>query len=219
MAATRRIAPPTLEIEKQLFTSGHATVAGIDEVGRGAIAGPVCVGVVVVTATCGDIPPGLTDSKLLSAKRREELCQPVADWAHAASLGWASAGEIDAHGIVPALRLAAERALASLSVAPTAVVLDGSHDWLRRATRVNDANAAAFAGEVVVLPKADQRCASVSAASVLAKVRRDALMAELSTAHPEYGWDDNKGYGSAAHRAAIASLGPTEHHRVSWNLV
>jgi len=84
---------------------------------------------------------------------------------------------------------------------------------------VNDANAAAFAGEVVVLPKADQRCASVSAASVLAKVRRDALMAELSTAHPEYGWEDNKGYGSAAHRAAIASLGPTEHHRVSWNLV
>lgn len=219
MATTRRIAPPTLEIENQLFASGHATVAGIDEVGRGAIAGPVCVGVVVVTATCGDIPLGLTDSKLLSAKRREELCQPVTDWAHAASLGWASAGEIDEYGIVPALRLAAERALSSLSVAPTAVVLDGSHDWLRRATRVKDADTVAFTGDVVVLPKADQRCASVSAASVLAKVRRDALMAELSMAHPEYGWEGNKGYGSASHREAIAALGPTEHHRVSWNLV
>jgi ribonuclease HII len=209
MTTTRRIAPPTLDIENQLFARGHVTVAGIDEVGRGAIAGPVCVGVVVVTATCGDIPNGLTDSKLLSAKRREELCQPLTEWAHAASLGWASAAEIDEHGIVPALRLAAERALSSLSALPTAVVLDGSHDWLRRATRVN----------VVVLPKADQRCASVSAASVLAKVRRDALMAELSAVHPEYGWSGNKGYGSASHREAIASLGPTEHHRVSWNLV
>lgn len=219
MVTTRRSVPPTLDIESQLFARGHAAVAGIDEVGRGAIAGPVCVGVVVVTATCGDIPSGLTDSKLLSAKRREELCQPVTEWAHAASLGWASAGEIDAHGIVPALRLAAERALSSLSLLPTAVVLDGSHDWLRRATRVNDADAVAFTGDVVVLPKADQRCASVSAASVLAKVRRDALMAELSMVHPEYGWAGNKGYGSAAHREAIVSFGPTEHHRVSWNLV
>lgn len=219
MVTTRRIAPPTLEIENQLFASGHATVAGIDEVGRGAIAGAVCVGVVVVTAACGDIPLGLTDSKLLSAKRREELCQPVTDWAHAASLGWASAGEIDEYGIVPALRLAAERALFALSVTPTAVVLDGSHDWLRRATRVKDADAVAFTGDVVVLPKADQRCASVSAASVLAKVRRDSLMAELSKAHPEYGWEGNKGYGSASHREAITALGPTEHHRVSWNLV
>jgi ribonuclease HII len=219
MTTTRRIAPPTLDIENQLFARGHVTVAGIDEVGRGAIAGPVCVGVVVVTATCGDIPNGLTDSKLLSAKRREELRQPLTEWAHAASLGWTSAGEIDAHGIVPALRLAAERALSSLSVSPTAVVLDGSHDWLRRAKRVNSADALAFTGDVVVLPKADQRCASVSAASVLAKVRRDALMAELSAVHPEYGWSGNKGYGSASHREAIASLGPTEHHRVSWNLV
>ena len=124
MAATRKVDAPTLEIERKLFATGHHVVAGIDEVGRGAIAGPVCVGVVVVTSDCGDFPAGLTDSKLLSAKRRSELCEPVASWARAHALGWASAGEIDDHGIVPALRLAAERALMSLDVAPTAVVLD-----------------------------------------------------------------------------------------------
>jgi len=218
MAATRKVDAPTLEIERKLFATGHHVVAGIDEVGRGAIAGPVCVGVVVIPSDCGDFPVGLTDSKLLSAKRRSELCEPVASWARAHALGWASAGEIDDHGIVPALRLAAERALMSLDVAPTAVVLDGSHDWLRRAARTPDESVRVFEGDVLVLPKADQRCASVSAASVLAKVQRDSLMIELSMTHPEYGWDGNKGYGSSGHRQAIATHGVTTQHRVSWNL-
>lgn len=218
MAALRKVAAPTLEIERAMFANGHQFVAGIDEVGRGAIAGPVCVGVVVITSDCGDFPAGLTDSKLLTAKRRSELCAPVTSWARAHALGWASAAEIDDHGIVPALRLAAERALMSLDVAPTAVVLDGSHDWLRRAARTPDESVRVFEGDVLVLPKADQRCASVSAASVLAKVQRDSLMIELSTTHPEYGWDGNKGYGSSGHRQAIATHGVTTQHRVSWNL-
>ncbi len=219
MVTSRQVAPPTLDVEQALFAAGHTFVAGVDEVGRGAIAGPVCVGVVVITSECGDIPGRLTDSKLLSAKRRVELCEPVVMWARAHALGWASAREIDDHGIIPALRLAAERALATLEVVPSALVLDGTHDWLRRAARTSDASVRSFDGEVVVLPKADQRCASVSAASVLAKVQRDSLMVELSGTHPEYGWDGNKGYGSSAHRQAIVAHGVTSHHRVSWNLV
>ena len=83
MVTSRQVAPPTLDVEQALFAAGHTFVAGVDEVGRGAIAGPVCVGVVVITSECGDIPGRLTDSKLLSAKRRVELCEPVMMWARA----------------------------------------------------------------------------------------------------------------------------------------
>lgn len=158
--------PPTHTVERSLrATTGAKTVAGVDEVGRGAWAGPVTVCAAVTGLR--KPPAGLTDSKLISPKRRAELAPLLEDWVTAFGLGDASPQEIDDLGMTAALRLAAVRALEALPVRPDAVILDGKHDYLGEPWTVR------------TVIKGDQSCIAVAAASVIAKVRRDARMAEL----------------------------------------
>lgn len=227
---------PTRVLENALLAElgDGALVAGMDEVGRGALAGPVSVGVAVVSAgTSRRMPRGLADSKLLTAQSREDLVAPVQAWCTASAVGHASPGEIDALGIIAALRLAGRRALAELAgggVVPGMVILDGIHDWLAEPAQLE-----LFAPEppAVLVPgtaeevrtppvrtqvKGDARCAVVAAASVLAKVARDALMVGMHEEHPQYHWAGNKGYSSPEHVAALGEHGPCELHRRSWRL-
>lgn len=149
-------------------------------------------------------PEGLTDSKLLTARRRKALAEVLSDWVSAHAVGHASPQEIDQLGMTAALRLAAVRALEALPVRPDAVILDGRHDYLGQPWRVR------------TVVKGDVSCVPVAAASVLAKVTRDDLMARLGEDHPEYGFADNAGYPSPVHRAALERTGPTPYHRLSW---
>lgn len=210
---------PSLRVEKQLLGAGRVTVIGMDEVGRGAIAGPVAVGVAAVTVDIGRVPQGLADSKLLTAARREALDPVVRRWTRTA-VGMASASVVDEQGIVPALGQAGAAALGSLvadglSLDGAVVVLDGSFDWLTRAVPVT-LRAPSDPLEVVVRVKADRDCASVAAASVVAKVARDALMVAAHDEAPHYAWASNKGYGSTAHYEAIRAVGAHRLHRTSW---
>lgn len=218
---------PTLRHERVLLGNGARLVAGMDEVGRGALAGPVSVGVVVVDAATRTAPQGLTDSKLLTAAARESLVPQVRRWGVAWAVGHAGPAEIDAHGIVAALRLAGRRALAQVRRSCgeiDVVLLDGSHDWLSRpdVDLFEAADLDADPGErdpaVRTLVKADLQCSSVAAASVLAKVERDGLLSRLARQYPVYSWDQNKGYAAPAHLDALRRLGPTPQHRRSWNL-
>jgi len=208
---------PTLDVERGWIASGVSHVAGMDEVGRGALAGPVSVGVVLVGADTGEIPAGLADSKLLQARVRESLVPHIAAWCVASAIGHASPAEIDSLGIIGALRLAGTRALRALPIVPDVVILDGSHNWLTREQDLFDADAPAVQ-RVQMLVKADQICASVAAASVLAKVERDGLMCDLDAAVPGYAFATHKGYGSDLHRQAIRTLGASDAHRRSWRL-
>jgi ribonuclease HII len=183
------------------------------------------VGAVVVDDQAVRSLPGVRDSKLLSAARREALVPAIRSWAAAHAVGSTSADEIDRFGINVGLRLAALRALAQLPVPPDLVLLDGSHDWLSPPVGPDPLgvlpDSAARPPEplrVVTRVRGDRTCTSVAAASVLAKVARDAVMVELARAHPGYGWEVNKGYGTAAHLDALARLGPTPQHRMTWNL-
>ena len=206
---------PTLDLERGLLAAGATAVVGVDEVGRGALAGPVTVGLVVVDTTTQQAPDDVDDSKMLSRARRESLVAPLTQWCAGWSLGSASAAEIDAIGIVAALRLAFLRGYAQLTVQPSHVILDGRHNWIGGPDLLHpDAPDV----QVTTRVKADRECASVAAASVLAKVDRDAHMRALATQHPTFGWDSNVGYGAAVHLAAIRRDGPTEHHRRSWRL-
>lgn len=219
-----RSTPPTLEHECALAASvaedRPVVVVGLDEVGRGAIAGPVAVGACAVLIQDGTVsrplPADVRDSKLLSATRRDALVDPIRESAHASAIGWASPAEIDSQGIITALSLAARRALDGLGVPVDAVLLDGNVDVL--ADDSAPEGRAAPSPVVALRVKADRDCQSVAAASVLAKVARDAHMAELSHEAPAYGWEKNKGYGSAGHREAIGELGTHHQHRRSWNL-
>ena len=207
------VADPTLEVETAMHAAGARFVIGIDEVGRGAIAGPVAVGLCVVDASVGAHPAGLRDSKMLSEKRRVELAPLANDWALYTAVGLASADEVDGIGIVAALGLAAKRGLVALheagaDIGASVVLLDGSHDWL------NPALSSPLRVQTRV--KADRDCSSVAAASVVAKVHRDSLMIEADALRPGYGWAGNKGYGSAEHLAAITTLGATDLHRRTW---
>lgn len=205
----------SLDYEGALWQSGARVVAGIDEVGRGALAGPVSVGVVAVVA-CSTWPEGLADSKQLSRAQREALCPTLSTFGVARSVGHASPSEIDGVGIIAALRLAALRALAIIGPVD-AVLLDGKHDWLTVQPTLMDPEPEPTPPVTMVI-KGDGLCASIAAASVLAKVERDGLMRSAHESHPEYGWDGNKGYGAAAHLDALRRLGPTPLHRVSWAL-
>lgn len=203
---------PTLDFERELWALGAPVVIGLDEVGRGAVAGPVAVGAHAVLAGTTEFPAGLRDSKLLSEKRRALVAPLVAEWG-VGTVGYVSAAEIDAHGITAALGEAARRALLDLhargiDVTQAAIILDGSQDWLTPMLKA-PLNIRTRVG-------ADRLCASVAAASVGAKVSRDQLMCEADEAHPEYAWASNKGYGSAAHYAGIAAHGLTELHRHAW---
>jgi ribonuclease HII len=210
---------PELQLAAQ---TGSRYIAGIDEVGRGALAGPVTVGVVVIDLHM--LPPavkssgtgvwqpldGVRDSKLLSAAARKQWQPSICEHAEAYSVQHSTPQTIDAAGLSAALGAAGRAALSAvheqLSRTVDHVILDGVHDWLHAEVPVR------------TMPKADTQALSVACASVLAKVKRDSLMTELAEQHPAFGWDSNKGYGSAAHRAAIRAQGPTEHHRRSWNL-
>jgi ribonuclease HII len=214
---------PTLEVECALAARrgpGRRLVVGIDEVGRGALAGPVAVGacaIEVVDGLASPLPEGVRDSKKLTARRREALVQPILATARAGAVGWAGPAEIDEVGIMPALTRAALRALTALDLGQEevdAILLDGDVDVLTPSL----ATAGRPAPLVHLQVAADRDCASVSAASILAKVARDAHMVALDARAPDYGWASNKGYGSAAHRAAIDRLGTHEHHRRSWRL-
>ena len=212
---------PSLRVERALQRQGHRILAGMDEVGRGALAGPVTVGVVLIDETSRSAPTGIRDSKLLAPAARERLVPRVQRWALAYAVGHASADEIDEVGIIAALRLAGQRALAQCAIVPDLVILDGNHDWL---TAPEQVGLLAFAGEGVSTPpvttmiKADLRCSSVAAASVLAKVTRDRLMVEVDGEHPAYGWVENKGYAAPGHLQALRELGPSQLHRRSWRL-
>ena len=207
------VAGPTYEIERELAArgagrargaGGAVRVAGVDEVGRGAWAGPVVACAVIARPGFPDPPDGLTDSKRLTARRRAALAVLLPDWAQAHAIGAASHEEIDALGMTAALRLAAGRALDALPVRPDVVLLDGKHDYIGRPWTVRCA------------VRADLRSVSVAAASVIAKVHRDGLMAQLGVAHEEFAFADNAGYPSPVHQKALATAGPTPYHRLSW---
>ncbi len=204
---------PNYRFETELHASGSASVIGCDEVGRGALAGPVAVGMVVVDAHVGRWPKGLRDSKLLAEPKREELAPLCMSWVRHHAVGMASAEEIDEFGIMACLGMAGARAFAVLQASGASfdactIVLDGNYDYLTRALPVRV--------PVVSRIKADQSCASVSAASVIAKVHRDAVMIEQDAVHPGYGWASNKGYSSKGHFEAIGRLGASPLHRLTW---
>ncbi|MHB8245965.1 MAG: ribonuclease HII [Acidimicrobiales bacterium] len=206
---------PSLRAEGRCFADGCKAVAGMDEVGRGAWAGPVSVGIAVVTAGSGRrLPKGVRDSKQLTLAEREALYEPLgrslADWA----VGHASNEECDALGMTAAQRLAARRALDQLEVAPDVVLLDGRFDFLAdRATGVSGFP------PVRLIVKGDVTAKSISAASVLAKVTRDRLMALESDHYPWYSFERNRGYPAPAHKMALATWGCTPIHRRSWAFV
>ena len=208
------VAEPSLVLERRLLRE-HTHVIALDEVGRGALAGPVAVGATVVDAAAARrrVPQGLRDSKLVPEKRRPEVAARAGAWAPASAVGWASSAEIDDGGIMRALGLAASRAIIAAcgdawDPSTGLVILDGNHDYV----------SAVHPGTLTVrsIIKADRDCASVSAASVLAKVARDALMVQLAGEFPDYQWERNKGYASIEHREAIRRGGLTRHHRSSW---
>jgi ribonuclease HII len=195
---------PTLRTERKLWSAGDRVVVGIDEVGRGSWAGPVTVAAVV----SGDEHlSGVRDSKLLSPAEREVAARRVRGWARGIGVGHSSHVECDELGMTEALRRAAGRALCELSAQgfePDRIVLDGKHDYL------------AMPGTVRTIVKADQTVLSVAAASVVAKVTRDAMMAMEAEHFPAYGFESNRGYPAPTHKCALAGYGPTSIHRRSW---
>jgi len=208
------VAAPKLTLERKLLAE-YDLIISLDEVGRGALAGPVAVGAAMMDAAGARrrVPEGLRDSKLVSEKRRPDVAVRAAAWVQASATGWASAAEVDEVGIMRALGLAASRAIDGVvaqgaALAGALVILDGNHDYVSRV------HAAPLQVRSVV--KGDRDCASVSAASVIAKVARDTHMTQLHTSHPVYQWDRNKGYASAEHRAAIRESGLSPFHRSSW---
>ncbi len=210
-----------LEFERALLGRGEIVV-GIDEVGRGALAGPLTVGAVVICHESSP-PPGLNDSKLLSAAQRESLVEPLRAWAAAWSLGSVSAREIDAWGLRLALAVAATRAMNALAITPTHALIDGSFNLLRAPLDVALGHAFPPPLRYGSLPattvvKGDRKCATIAAAAVLAKVHRDAIMVDLDRERDEYGWASNKGYGAPRHLEALRREGPSRHHRQSWSL-
>ncbi|MGY6537050.1 MAG: ribonuclease HII [Pararhodobacter sp.] len=198
-ALSRPVADFTLE--ETLFRSGSRAIAGVDEVGRGPLAGPVTAAAVILDPAC--VPPGLADSKVLTAARRMALAKTIranARWA----VAHASVAEIDALNILQASHLAMRRALLALGQPLDAALIDGN-----RLPRDLPCPAQAVV-------KGDARCLSIAAASILAKVARDALMADLARECPGYGWERNAGYPSAQHLDALKRLGVSPHHRRSF---
>jgi len=197
---------PDLHEELILFSTGHTCVAGLDEAGRGAWAGPVCAAAVVLPLDRPDLPQllaGVRDSKQLSPARREALLPLVLETARATGVGWATPGEVDEMGILAATRRAFCRAVSRLDGQVDALVIDY--------VRLPELNVPQRA-----LPKADTRCLSVAAASIVAKVSRDRLMMALDADFPGYGFARHKGYGTRQHREALERLGPSPIHRMSW---
>ncbi|MCY3709814.1 MAG: ribonuclease HII [Caldilineaceae bacterium] len=197
---------PTLAEERQLWRAGFARVAGLDEAGRGALAGPVVAGAVILPAHTrrAGLWAEVQDSKLLSPPRREELSVRIQEQAAAWSLGQASAAEIDDRGIAPATRLAMRRAVQALSPSPDHLLLD----WVQ----LNSVNLPQRS-----FTKGDLHIVSIAAASILAKVHRDRLLCQLHERFPAYGFQSHKGYAARSHLAAIEKLGPCPAHRRSFS--
>lgn len=275
---------PTLGLERSLAAQGYDLITGFDEVGRGALAGPVMVGCAAIWAcdlapldgddsaelsgrTYLGVPDGVADSKMLTEHRREAIFDELRDWCAAYAVGQASNTEIDEWGITYALGVAALRALSQVerelglrlrgestikkasgesagkivegrpgdsvgesigncgesvrALPKVAGILDGPSDYITKALNTFDAPDVPIPADITTKVKGDQHCATVATAAVIAKVTRDRLMVDLAQSNPRYAayeWAHNKGYGSAAHRAAIAEHGPTPLHRVSWHL-
>jgi ribonuclease HII len=197
---------PHLSEEHKLYSAGHTRVAGLDEAGRGAWAGPVCAAAVVLPLDHPDLLSllsGVRDSKQLSPKQREILLPAILEVAEAVGVGWAASSEVDSLGIVPATRQAFARAVSELDGQVDALLLD--HLLLPGVRLPQHA-----------LPRADVHCLSVAAASIVAKVSRDRLMVALDSDFPGYGLAQHKGYGTRQHREALVQLGPSPIHRKSW---
>ena len=195
---------PDFSFEAAASGRGFLAIAGIDEVGRGPLAGPVTAAAVILDPD--HLPVGLRDSKVLSAARRQELARDIRATAQVA-IAHASVAEIDALNILRASLLAMERAVAGLSVPPDWCLIDGN--------RLPDG--LLWRGEALI--KGDARCLSIAAASIVAKVARDAIMVDLAQQHPGYGWERNAGYPTRAHLEALLNLGATPWHRRSFRPV
>jgi ribonuclease HII len=193
---------PTLVEEERLWQAGYSAIAGVDEAGRGALAGPVVAGAVILPPGCAytGIWAAVKDSKLLSPVQREELAAIIRQQALAWAVGSASAGEIDSLGIAPATRLAMARAIEALIPRPTYLLID----WVRLA-QIN------LPQESFV--KGDRRIVSIAAASILAKTYRDAQLVALHADYPHYGFQSHKGYAAPVHLTALSEHGPCPHHR------
>jgi len=192
---------PTRSHEQRLEDRGCRVVVGLDEVGRGAWAGPLAVGAVILPT--GSRVNGVRDSKALSERRREELFDRVATWCTAWSVGFASHEECDTFGMAKAQQKAAQRALEGLGVDVDHALVDGPWDFVRVVP-------------TTTIVKGDVTCLSIAAASILAKVSRDRLMRAAAADYPPYEFDSNKGYPSARHTMALLGYGPSAIHRRSW---
>ena len=190
-----------MELESSLRAEGYDRICGVDEAGRGPLAGPVCAAAVILPP---DVElPGLNDSKKLSEKKRELLFPLIQEQAVAWSVAFASVEEIEELNILRATFLAMNRAIAGLNVKPDLALIDG-----------NQNREIAIPSRTVV--HGDARCACIAAASILAKVSRDRLMKELAVRYPQYGFEKHKGYGTKAHYAALREYGPCPIHRKSF---
>lgn len=199
---------PTREFERSLRAEGHRLIIGVDEVGKGAWAGPLAIGVAVIPDESD--PPAavetmIRDSKSISEKKRERLFDDLAAWCVDWSIGTASARECDELGMSRAQRVATERAISGLSVRAEAAIVDGPWDFV-----------SPHVARVTTVVKGDTRCLSVAAASILAKVTRDRMMREMANDFPMYRFESNKGYPCAWHRAGLFAVGPSTIHRTSW---
>ena len=195
--------PPTFDREAALLAAGCPAVAGVDEVGRGPLAGPVVAAAVILDPA--RIPPGINDSKRLSPRRREALDRLIRD-AALVGLGVASVEEIDRVNVRQATLLAMTRAVAALPVSPGHVLIDG-----RDLPPLACPATGLVGGDALVL--------SIAAASIIAKVWRDRVMADASPHHPAFGWERNAGYGTKSHIEALRRLGPSPLHRRSFRPV
>ena len=197
---------PDLSLETPLWQAGLLALAGLDEAGRGAWAGPVAAAAVVLPPsgdTLLELLPGVRDSKLMTARQRGLWAGKIHAAAVAWAVGWAACEEIDSLGILPATRLAMQRAVAQLGLPPEHLLID--------AVRLP-----ALPLPQTALVRGDQRSLSIAAASVLAKTARDAWMTDLDEQYPGYGFAAHKGYGTARHRRALDKLGPCPQHRLSF---
>lgn len=189
------------EIEDNLYTEEIHVICGVDEAGRGPLAGPVCAAAVILPAHLE--LPGLNDSKKLTDKKRRELFPIIKENAIAFGIGFASEKEIDEINILQATFLAMERAIAQLEIPPDLVLIDGNREKN-------------FGIPVKTVIKGDSLSANIAAASILAKVTRDDLMLEMAKQYPEYQFDVHKGYGTKAHYAALTAHGPSPIHRMTF---
>lgn len=205
----KRSSAPTLEFEKKLWEAGVELIAGLDEAGRGSWAGPVAAAAVILPHNNTNLPDalnGVRDSKQMTPLQRDYWANKIKETALAFSVGFASNTIIDEFGILPATRIAMEQAIEKLPILPQHLLIDALP--LREQPYSQ-----------TILIKGDQRSLSISAASILAKTARDALMAEMEIQYPGYGFAQHKGYGTALHRQTLTQLKPCLIHRFSYKPV